>query len=285
MRNLFEFLSKYYYWLLFVLLEAASIALLFSYNGYQGSVWFSSANTISGQMYAWSSEIGSYFALQQANKVLTSQNVMLEQQLTDANKRIAKLTKDSTALKAEIPAGYNIIPAKVVQMTLDKKDNLLTIDKGSADGVKKDMGIVSGSGVVGIVYLVGKHYSVVIPVLSSQSNISCTIRNKGYFGYLRWPGTERDYAYVEDVPRHAHYRVGDIIETSGYSSVFPQGISVGRVICTFNSPDGLSYRIKVRLSTDFSNLRDVCVIDNAPIQEQLNILRAAHDSITARGEQ
>ncbi|MGP1548238.1 MAG: rod shape-determining protein MreC [Prevotella sp.] len=285
MRNLFEFLSKYYYWLLFVLLEAASIALLFSYNSYQGSVWFSTANIISGHIYEWRSAVESYFSLQQANKALTSHNVLLEQQLSAAKKQIAELTNDATALKAAVPAGYNIIQAKVVQMTLDKKDNLITIDKGSADGVKKDMGIVSGSGVVGIVYLVGRHYSVVIPVLSSQSNISCRIRNKGYFGYLRWLGAERDYAYVEDVPRHAHYRIGDIVETSGYSSVFPQGISVGRVICTFNSPDGLSYRIKVRLSTDFSNLRDVCVIDNAPMQEQLEIIHAAQDSMAVRTDQ
>lgn len=276
-----EFLSKYYYWLLFVLLEAASIALLFSRNSYQGSVWFSSANAISGQVYEWSSEVESYFALRQINKGLTEHNVLLEQQLAAAKRQIADLTGDSAALKAEIPAGYRVINAKVVQMTLDRKDNLITIDKGSADGVKKDMGIVSGSGVVGIVYLVGRHYSVVIPVLSSQSNISCTIRNRGYFGYLRWPGTERDYAYVEDVPRHAHYKVGDIVETSGYSSVFPKGISVGRVVCTFNSPDGLSYRIKVRLTTDFSNLRDVCVVDNAPMQERLEIMRAAQDSIAA----
>ena len=92
MRNLFEFLSKYYYWLLFVLLEAASIALLFSYNSYQGSVWFSTANIISGHIYEWRSEVESYFSLQQANKALTLHNVLLEQQLSAAKKQIAELT-------------------------------------------------------------------------------------------------------------------------------------------------------------------------------------------------
>ena len=282
MRNLLEFLSRHYHWLLFVLLEAASVALLFSYNSYQGSVWFSSANAMSGKVYEWSSYVESFFDLKAVNLQLTERNTLLEQQLSSARQQIARLTNDSTALTAEIPAGYKIIPAKVVQMTINKQDNLFTIDRGSADGVKKDMGVVSGSGVAGIVYLVGKHYSVVIPVLNEQSNISCTIRNRGYFGYLRWTGPEKDMAYVEDVPRHAHYSKGDIIETSGYSSVFPKGITVGRIVCTFNSPDGLSYRVKIHLATDFTNLRDVCVIDNAPMQEQLDILRAAQDSIASR---
>lgn len=282
MRNLTEFLAKHFHWLLFVLLEAASVVLLISYNNYQRSVWFSSASAVSGSVYSWTSKVNAYFELENVNRQLTDHNTELEQQLAEAKARIVELTSDSMAAKAEIPVGYRSIAAKVVQNSIDRHDNLITINKGSADGIRKDMGVVSGSGVVGIVYLVGTHYSVVIPVLNSQSNISCTIRDRGYFGYLRWTGPECDLAYVEDVPRHAHYRKGDIIETSGYSSVFPKGLTVGKVICTFNSPDGLSYRIRVKLATDFANLRDVCVIDNSPMQEQLDIIRAAQDSITTR---
>ncbi|MDO4194707.1 MAG: rod shape-determining protein MreC [Prevotellaceae bacterium] len=282
MRNLTEFLAKHFHWLLFVLLEAASVVLLISYNSYQSSVWFSSANAVSGSVYSWTSKVNTYFALEGVNKQLTDHNTQLELQLAKAQARIAELTGDSMAVKAEIPVGYRSIAARVVQNSIDKNDNLITIDKGSADGIRKDMGVVSGNGVVGIVFLVGTHYSVVIPVLNSQSNISCTIRNKGYFGYLRWTGPEHDLAYVEDVPRHAHYKNGDVIETSGYSSVFPKGLTVGKVVCTFNSPDGLSYRIRVKLATDFANLHDVCVIDNSPMQEQLDIMRAAQDSIATR---
>ncbi len=282
MRNLLEFLTKYYHWLLFVLFEAASIALLFSYNSYQGSVWFSSANAVSGKCYELSSKVTSYFGLSTINEQLTVRNTQLELELNAVKAQLRKLTSNSNALQTEVPTGYNTINAKVVHNSINKANNLITLDKGSADGVKKDMGVVSGSGVVGIVYLVGRHYSVVLPVLHSQSNISCRIRKRGYFGYLHWQGSDPRYAYVEDVPRHAHYRVGDIIETSGYSSVFPMGVTVGKVICTFNSSDGLSYRIKIKLSTDFSNLNDVCIIDNAPMQEQLNIIRAAQDSIATR---
>lgn len=282
MRNLIEFLSKNYHWLLFVILEAVSVSLLFSYNSYQSSVWFSSANMISGEVYSVRSKVSSYFDLATINKELAAHNIELEQQLQSSRKRIAELTKDSTALLSQIPVGYRVIQAQVVHSSINKRDNLITIDKGSADGIRKDMGVVSGNGVVGIVYLVGTHYSVVIPILNSQSNISCTIRDRGYFGYLRWQGGDCGYAYVEDIPRHAHYKNGEVIETSGYSSVFPKGMTVGKIVCTFNSSDGLSYRVKTKLATDFANLRDVCVIDNSPMQEQIEILRAAEDSISAR---
>lgn len=282
MRNLIEFLTKHYHWLLFVLLEAASVVLLFSYNSYQGSVFFSSANVVSGKCYEWSSKVTSYFSLSETNQQLTLRNTQLEQQLNAVKSQLEKTQVDTNLIRAEVASEYNTITAKVVQNSINKKDNLITIDKGYADGVRKDMGVVSGTGVVGIIYLVGKHYSVALPVLNSRSNISCTIRKRGYFGYLHWQGTDSQYAYVEDVPRHAHYTKGDIIETSGYSSVFPKGITVGKVICTFNSADGLSYRIKIKLATDFANLHDVCIINNKKIIEQTTILQAATDSIVGK---
>ena len=284
MRNLTEFLARHYHWLLFVILEAAGITLLFSYNNYQSSVFFSTANSVSGKCLEWTSKFTSYFNLAETNRQLTLRNTLLEQQLGSAMRTIGKLTGDTALTRAEIPPQYTTISAKVVQNSINRTDNLITIDKGSADGVKKDMGVVSGTGVVGIVYLVGTHYSVVMPLLNSKSSISCTIRKRGYFGYLHWQGPDSQYAYVEDVPRHAHYVKGDIIETSGYSSVFPKGITVGKVLCTFNSPDGLSFRIKIKLSTDFSNLHDVCVINAPEMLEQNSILKAAKDSIAGKSE-
>jgi rod shape-determining protein MreC len=282
MRNLAEFLARYYHWLLFIILEAAGIALLLSYNSYQSSVFFSTANTVSGKCLEWSSKVTSYFGLKEANRQLTLRNTQLEQQLNSARATIERMSTDPSKARVEVPEQYTTISARVVQNSINKADNLMTIDKGSADGVKKDMGVVSGEGVVGITYLVGSHYSVVMPLLNSKSSLSCSIRNRGYFGYLHWQGPDSRYAYVEDVPRHAHYTRGDIIETSGYSSVFPKGITVGKVICTFNSADGLSYRIKIKLATDFSNLSDVCVISSPDMLERNGLLQAASDSIAGK---
>ena len=285
MRNLLDFLVKYNYWFLFLFLEAVSFVLLFQFNSYQGSVWFSSANAVTGKLYETSSEIESYFQLSKINSELTQRNLYLEQRLHKLEKQIGDSAADSTMEKSLLVKSlqpYRLIPAKVTSMTAGRLDNLITINKGEVDGIKKDMGVVCGTGVVGIVYLTSKHYSIVIPILNSQSNISCVIQGRGYFGYLHWTGGDVSQAYVDDVPRHAHFRLYDNVVTSGYSSVFPAGIIVGKILHVYNSADQMSYRLRVKLSTDFGKLRDVCVVDNSALSEQIDILRAAQDSIRTK---
>ena len=282
MRNLLEFLAKYNHWFFFIFLEIVSFVLLFQYNSYQGSVWFSSANAFAGKVYSWDSKVESFFALTKVNEELNQRNIELEQQVRMLSDSIAGLKGDSTATRGGELAklqGFRLIPAKVVHNTLDRAENFITIDKGYADGVRKDMGVACGKGVVGIVYMVGKHYSVVIPELNTQSSISCMILNRGYFGYLRWYGGDPSWVLLEDVPRHAHFRLYENVVTSGYSSVFPPGIMVGKILHVYNSPDGLAYRLMIKLSTDFGNLRDVCVIDNSAISESIDVLRASQDSL------
>ena len=284
MHNLTEFLAKHNHWFVFLVLEVVSMVLLFRYNSYQGSVWFSSANAVTGKVYEWDSAVESYFSLSGVNSQLTQRNAFLEQQIRMLDDSIARLTRSQetavTRLSSMVPfQGCRLIPAKVVANMVNRYDNLITIDKGSADGVKRDMGVVCGMGVVGIVYLVSEHYSIVIPALNSHSNISCTIQRRGYFGYLRWRGGSSQLAYLEDVPRHAHFKLGDNVVTSGYSSVFPPGVMVGKVLHVFNSADGLSYRVQVKLSTDFARLRDVCLVDDSTLQERIELMRAAQDSI------
>lgn len=284
MHNLTEFLAKHNHWFVFLVLEVVSMVLLFRYNSYQGSVWFSSANAVTGKVYEWDSAVESFFSLSGVNSQLTQRNAFLEQQVRMLDDSIARLTRSQeaavTRLSSMVPfQGCRLIPAKVVVNMVNRYDNLITIDKGSADGVKRDMGVVCGMGVVGIVYLVSEHYSIVIPALNSHSNISCTIQRRGYFGYLRWRGGSSQLAYLEDVPRHAHFKLGDNVVTSGYSSVFPPGVMVGKVLHVFNSADGLSYRVQVKLSTDFARLRDVCLVDDSALQERIDLMRAAQDSI------
>lgn len=287
MRNLLEFIKKYNHWFVFVLLEVISIILLFRFNSYQGSVFFSSANAVVGKVYEWDSAVRTFFSLTKVNQQLTTRNLYLEQTVERLSKLVAVQRKDTNAVEREQKAilkDYKLIPAKVISNSLDRADNLMTINKGSADGVRKDMGVTSGMGVVGVVYMVSEHYSVILPVLNTKSNISVAIRKRGYYGHLSWTGGASDRAYMVDVPRHAHFRIGDVIITSGYSSIFPPGILVGQVLHVYNSPDGLSYRVQVKLSTDFSCLRDVCVIDNTVVEERINLMRAATDSLKAKPE-
>lgn len=287
MRNLLEFLAKYNHWFVFLILEVVSMVLLFQYNSYQGSAWFSSANAVTGKLYEWDANVETFFSLTKVNQELTQRNAYLEQEVQKLSDSLVNVTKDSSIYHRDqfaLLRNYRLIPAKVVANSVDKPGNLMTIDKGSADGIHKDMGVISGTGVVGIVYLVAEHYAIVIPVLNTKSNISCMIQNRGYFGYLRWKGGVSDLAYLEEVPRHAHFKFGDYVVTSGYSAVFPPGVRVGRILHVFNSADGLSYRVQLRLSTDFARLRDVCVIDDAAMKERLEIMRAAQDSIETNGD-
>ncbi len=283
MRNLLEFLQRHYNWFLFVGLEVISLVLLFQYNSYQGSVWFSTANAVAGKFYQWNSAVQSYFSLKEANQSLAVRNYYLERQVTQLRRLYAEKADTLTAqeqLGMALLGQYEIIPAKVISNETDRPDNLMTIDRGLADGVREGMGVACGNGVVGVTYLTSQHYSVVIPILNrNSSRISCAIRGSGYFGVLRWHGEEAGYAYLEDIPRHARLKRGDWVETNGYSSMFPPGILVGKVVKAFNSPDGLSYQLKIHLSTDFGNLRDVFVLSDKSIGERMRLMQIARDSL------
>lgn len=283
MRNLLAFLAKYNHWLLFVLLEVASVVLLFRYNSYQGSVWFSTANVVVGKVYEGTSKLTSFFSLTKANEDLTRRNFYLERQVTQLRRLYGEATQKEDAKdrqQIDTLRSYQLLSAKVISSELDKVNNLMTIDKGSADGVEEGMGVVCGKGIVGVTYLTSAHYSVVIPVLNGRSSrISCAIRGHDYFGVLRWYGGDAGHAFVEDIPRHARFKKGDWVETNGYSSIFPAGVLVGQIVEVYNSRDGLSYKLKVRLSTDFGNLRDVMVITDKTIAERMQLMRAAQDSL------
>ena len=261
--------------------------MLFRYNTYQNSAWLSSANMLAGKVNEVESGITTFFSMTRANEELTLRNFYLERQVDQLRRLYMDATKDTTIKERQelqMLSQYKLIPAKVVSNSIDKPENLLTIDKGKADGVEVDMGVACGNGVVGVVYLVSEHYSVVIPVLNTtMSRISCAIRDRQYFGYLRWNGVDPSVAFVEDIPRHAQFKRGEWVVTSGYSAIFPSGVLVGKIEKVFNSNDGLSYKLQVRLSTDFGCLRDVCVISERNVAERARLMEAARDSLRSRG--
>lgn len=281
MQNLLEFLQKYHHWFLFVLLEVISLIMLFQYNSYHNSVWLSTANTAVGSINEGRAEMESYFSLSKMNEGLTTRNFYLERQLAQMRRLYKEATGDTAVVRDEMQflKQYHLVPAKVVTNELNRPDNLLTINKGSADGIEVGMGVACGQGVVGITYLVSDHYTVLIPVLNTSSRISCAIRSHNYFGVLRWDGKDAGVAYLEDIPRHARFKRGDWVETNGYSSIFPPGVLVGKIETVYNSADGLSYRVKVRLSTDFGRLRDVVVINDPSVAERARLLQSARDSL------
>ena len=271
MRNLLNFLIKYNYWFLFLLLEVASFILLFRFNHYQQSVYFTSANGVAGKVYEISGGITSYFHLKTANEDLLDRNMWLEQRLSFLENVLKEKGLDSARLYSMerlAPTEYQIFKANVIKNSLNKADNYITLDRGTTEGIRPEMGVVDANGVVGIVYKTSPHYSLVIPLLNSKSSISCKIVGSDYYGYLKWEGGNSRFAYLKDLPRHAEFNLGDTVVTSGYSTVFPEGVMVGTVDDMSDSHDGLSYLLKIKLATDFGKVSNVRVISRNGQDEQ-----------------
>lgn len=264
--------------MLFLILEVLSGWMLFRFNAYQGSVWFTQANAVAGQVLDYEAKLLQFIHLKDLNGQLTQDILQLQQENDSMRTLLAQLTQDSSytqKVQADLLAGEKLIPAHVISNSIKQKDNFITLDKGSKDGIRTEMGVVSGTGIVGITYLVSNHFSVVLPILNTHSNISCRLRGTNYFGSLKWSGGSPLQAYMDDIPRHARCKIGDVVETSGFSSVFPAGIFVGKVIQINNSKDGLSYRLEVQLSTDLAKIRDVCIVSNSRQAELDSLQRQA----------
>lgn len=271
MQNLLRFLLKYNHWLLFILLEVISFVLLFRFNSYQGSVFFTSANSLSGIICEEVSEITSYFGLRSVNKALVARNTELELLVEKLKEELKHHTADTTAiarLQEDILKDYRCYPADVVNNSITRLNNYITINKGEEDGIRPEMGVIDGNGVVGIVYQTSAHYSLILSVLNARSSISCKINRTDYFGSLKWEGGSSQYALVKDMPRHSEFSLGDTIVTSGHSAVFPEGIPVGVVDDMKDSNDGLTYWLRVKLFTNFARLNSVQVIASTGREEQ-----------------
>lgn len=281
MQVLLDFLRRYNYLFLFVVLEITSIVLLVQFNNYQGSAWMSAANTTAAKANAVYAEADAFVKLRNVNAELTAANIKLMQENEVLRQELADAHRDTslTSMRiAETLERYHQVPARVVSNGIRAGHNsFIVIDRGSVDGVRPEMGVVSSGGVVGIVYLVGEHNSLIMPVTHSKSNISCRVRGQSYFGTLQWDGSNTRTAFVNDIPRYAKVKEGRVVETSGYSSIFPPGIFIGRVREVTNSTDGQSYRLNITMGTDFANLRDVNVITTPYKAEIDTLMRRARE--------
>jgi len=268
MKNLIDFFVNYKHWFVFILLEVVSLVMLFNYNGYQKSVYFTTANGVVGYVYNAISSVSSYINLQTVNRQMEQDNEALRLEVRELKQKLIDMGVDSLEVEG-LSSQYRMVNAQVVNSTVHRGANLLTINKGEADGIKAEMGVVSSSGVVGIVYMTSKHYSIVMPIISIHSKISCRVKESEYFGSLIWKRGSPDVAFATGFPRHAQLNVRDTIETNGYSDIFPPDIPIGRVFKIMNSEDGMSYMLKVKLFTDFKNLREVSVITNYKAPERM----------------
>lgn len=268
MRNLWIFISKYNAFFFFVIFFIISIVLLVSHNSYQrASVW-NSSNSIIGEAYQQADQFTSYLKLGATNDSLAKENARLRNMLKSSffNDSIVRGSFNDTTYHQQ----YRYIVAKVVNNSINRQNNYLTINRGTKHGVKRGMGVLGPSGVVGIVRDVSENFARIQSLLHSQTRISAAVN--GNIGSLVWG--EGNYnptiAILKDVPNHVVLKRGNKVITSGFS-LFPAGIDIGTVIQA-DQNDGNSFlNIEVKLSTDFSTLQYIYVVTNLYATEQQSL--------------
>ncbi len=267
MRTLLRFIQKYSNLLLFLLLEIVAISLILQGESYQRSKIVNLNRQITGYAYDRIDGAREYFSLKQVNQQMADENMELRNKL-----ELLSLQMDSAIVITELrkPYRYFFVPSRIVHNSVYDQYNYITLDKGKKDGVFRDMGVISDQGLVGIVLESSNNFSSVIPILNRDFRLSVKIKSNDYAGILQWEGGSPLYAILTEIPFHVDVTEGDTIVTSGFSSIFPEGIEIGW-IDSFQLEKGNFYDINIRLSTDFQRLFHVNVIRNVRQEEQLNL--------------
>ena len=264
-RNLIDFLIKYSTWFVFAFYVILSCIFLFDKNPYQHHIYMTSAGKLTAGIYDLSHNITSYFNLRETNEELQVQNARMEEELLGMKARLQLYEERyhaDTMTVTEPLRPFRFIIASVINNSIHKPYNYITINKGAKDGIRPEMGVVDQNGIVGVVNIVGDNYSRLISLLNPNFRLSCKVKGNDAFGSLVWDGKDPQIALLEELPRHTVYTTGDTVITSGYSAMFPEGIPVGIVSGSEKTIDDNFYTLRVTLLTDFSRLATVRVISS-----------------------
>lgn len=265
MRNLLNFLLKYSNWFVFLFYVVLSCILLSNGSPYRQSVLFTSANSVSSAISGTVAEVTGYFGLRKANTDLQAANSRLSAEVLNLRNKVAQLQNlvpDSAAIRMAADR-YSFETATVLNNTTSHPRNYFTINKGTDDGILPGMGVIDHNGIVGIVNVAGRHTARIISLLNVSQHFSVKIKGTEFLGSLGWQKGNPKIAYMEEVPRHAHFKLGDTIVTSGFSTTFPSGLPVGRVMGRVRGSDENYFTLKVELLPDFGRLNKVQVIKDS----------------------
>ncbi len=260
MRNLFLLFIKYGHIFLFIFLEFLCFILIIRNNRSQQEIYLNSANIVTGSIYDRVDKMSAYFKLDRVADSLANENARLRKLLY--NSEYQSVTNLDSLYNQDSLFQYAYLVGKVVNNSINLNNNKITINKGSNHGVKPRMGVIDQNGVVGIIKDVRKNYSIAVSLLHRQVRISASIHPQGYFGSLAWKGDDPTIVQLEDIPKHAIIAIGDTIVTSGYSSKFPEKISIGKIDSFWLEQGFNSYTIDVKLSNDLSRLDYVYIISD-----------------------
>ncbi len=268
MEAILKFLSKIHFLLIFILLEVFSLVLLVGSDVRRNSVFNTSANSMVGRVYSFTSKYAGYFNLREENAELMGQ---LSQMRARNYSFIADTSQFRNYHDSLGKLKYRFLTATIIKNSVNRANNFITIDVGSDHGIRPDMAVVSAAGVVGVVVAVSRNFSLALSVLNGKVGVSAKLKSQNFYGSITWPGDDYRYAELDEIPNHVEITKGDTVVTSGYSAIFPPDLPVA-VIEEYerNSEDNF-YSIKVKLLSDLKRVSNVMIIDNLMQQEQRDL--------------
>ncbi|MBP8724880.1 MAG: rod shape-determining protein MreC [Saprospiraceae bacterium] len=256
---------------LFVLLQSLCLIWVVKYNQPQQKIYLYSYQLMASSLQSKVQHSLEYISLRKKNDSLAKENARLLEKLVNSAEG-EKKKMDSFHLPA-LPGPYKVLSARVINNSLDRRNNMITLDRGGRDGIAPGMGVVTAAGIVGIVTDTSQRYSLVMSLLHSNTAISARLNRSGFFGPLVWEGHDPAIMRLKAIQKYADVRMGDTVVTSGYSVVFPKDLAIGTVSMHRVSPGSFTYDIDVRLSQPMTKLDQVYVIINEQKEEKLELER------------
>ncbi|TQO39467.1 rod shape-determining protein MreC [Arenibacter algicola] len=264
MRQIINFILRYKNFLLYLFLLIISLALTVQSHSYHRSKYFNSSNWLTGNIYETTSNITTYFGLGEENKKLVEENKRLRKLLFNQKKEDS-MQLDTTKIT------YRVVASQVIKNSYSLPRNYITIKKGSADGIKPDMGVITANGILGIVENTSKNFATVQSILNTKSRINAKIKNTNHYGSLVWDTKDYNTVQLADVERLVPVKIGDTIVTGASSSIFPENIPIG-VIKNFDlSNSQSSYSIDIKLFNNMAAVRSIYIIENVQREEIIEL--------------
>jgi rod shape-determining protein MreC len=267
MERLFYFFYQYRAFFTFLALELFAAWLIVENNQYQSTKFFNSSNKLAANIIGTTQGIKEYFSLRKINAELAGENAELRTRLEQRNQSLYTLEVREVD-DPKIINRFDFVSAKVINNSVERFKNYITIDKGALDGISPGMAVISAAGAVGKVKSVSDHYAVLISLLNTDEFTSSMIKRTNHFGSINWDGKDPLYSQLNFIPRHANPAVGDTVVTSGFNAVFPEGILVGIIEEVSLGPEAQFYDLKVKLAQDFSSLAFVEIVRSNLLEEK-----------------
>jgi rod shape-determining protein MreC len=268
MRNLLNFLIRFNNLIIFLILEGITFYLLATGNRYHNTRVMNVVRGLTQGIETKINNTRNYLSLREINESLGAENIALKNSIERLVKRENKVFFSVT--DTIYRQHYNHTSAEVVENSVNRQKNFFTINKGRKQGIAADMAVVSADGPAGVIVGCSDNYSVAMSLLNLDFRLSVRLKSNGYFGSLNWDGRDYRYAILGEIPQHISVSVGDTVETTGYSAIFPEGLAVG-TINDFEKKGGDFYRIRVSLMTDFKKLHFVDIIGNLEKAEKVEL--------------